>query len=221
MRTTALIALFGIFLLVQAAEFVPFGESALNPMFKEKKSAVILFTSNQQGADVMQDTASGDEEDRVYTVVDEQGNAEHYNRFAEYLGISVAEAQLVVLKEGKKKYVTPATDLSGESIADFTSKVDAGEVKRFLKSAAPVENDVAPVKTLVGSNYEELVNGDEREFLVKVYAPWCGHCKKIAPEFVAAAEAISANPNIVLAEFDGTLNEVDNLDYSGFPTLFW
>ena len=38
---------------------------------------------------------------------------------------------------------------------------------------------------------------------------------------MAAAEAISANPNIVLAEFDGTLNEVDGLDYSGFPTLFW
>ena len=61
------------------------------------------------------------------------------------------------------------------------AKVEAGEVKRFLKSAPVVENDVAPVKTLVGSNYDDMVKGDDREFLVKVYAPWCGHCKKIAP----------------------------------------
>ena len=101
------------------------------------------------------------------------------------------------------------------------SKVEAGEVKRFLKSAPEVENDQAPVKTLVGSNFQEMVKGDDREFLVKVYAPWCGHCKKIAPEYVAAAEAIINNPKIVLAEFDGTLNEVDDLDYTGFPTLFW
>ncbi len=53
--------------------------------------------------------------------------------------------------------------------------------------------------------------GDEREFLVKIYAPWCGHCKTIAPHFVAAAEEIANNPNIVLAEFDGTLNEAEGV----------
>lgn len=90
-----------------------------------------------------------------------------------------------------------------------------------MKSAPIPENDVAPVKTLVGNNFKDVVLSDEREFLVKIYAPWCGHCKTIAPEFVAAAEAIANNPNIVLAEFDGTLNEVEGLDISGYPTLFW
>lgn len=57
--------------------------------------------------------------------------------------------------------------------------------------------------------------------LLKVYAPWCGHCKKIAPEFEAAAEALAHNKNIILADFDGTLNEVESIQIKGYPTIFW
>jgi thiol-disulfide isomerase/thioredoxin len=57
--------------------------------------------------------------------------------------------------------------------------------------------------------------------LLKIYAPWCGHCKTIAPHFEAAAQAIKKNPNVILANFDGTLNEFEGLEISGYPTLYW
>jgi thiol-disulfide isomerase/thioredoxin len=60
-------------------------------------------------------------------------------------------------------------------------------VKPFLKSAPISEDNGDAVKTLVGKNYKEIIYGDDREYLVKIYAPWCTHCKQIAPEFKAAA----------------------------------
>jgi thiol-disulfide isomerase/thioredoxin len=94
-------------------------------------------------------------------------------------------------------------------------------LKPFLKSAPIPEDNGAAVRTLVGKNYREVINGDDKEYLVKIYAPWCTHCKTIAPHFVAAAEALRGNPNIVLAEFDGTLNEVDGLNTEGYPTVYF
>jgi protein disulfide-isomerase A1 len=73
----------------------------------------------------------------------------------------------------------------------------------------------------VGNNFRDVIFGDQREYLVKFYAPWCGHCKKIAPDYLAAAKALASNPNIVLAEFDGSLNEVEGVEISGYPTILW
>lgn len=128
---------------------------------------------------------------------------------------------LVVLQQARDKFVAQPEDLTEEGIEAFIARVQAGEVSKLLKSAPIPENDDAAVKTLVGKNFKPLVFGDDKEYLVKIYAPWCGHCKTIAPEYEAAAEALASNPNIVLAELDGTLNEVEGLDISGYPTLLW
>ena len=54
-----------------------------------------------------------------------------------------------------------------------------------------------------------------------VYAPWCGHCKSMKPAYEQLAKALSVNPNIVIAKIDGTKNELKELQYEGFPTLYW
>ena len=55
--------------------------------------------------------------------------------------------------------------------------------------------------------------------MVKFYAPWCGHCKTLAPHYEEAARRISNNPNILLVKVDSTENEISGLDIQGFPTL--
>ena len=92
-----------------------------------------------------------------------------------------------------------------------------------MKSAPIPESNDEAVKVVVGKNFKEMVLDHEKEVLVKFYAPWCGHCKTLAPHYEEAAKKLAAkNPNIILVKVDSTENEVADVEIQGFPTLkFW
>ena len=60
---------------------------------------------------------------------------------------------------------------------------------------------------------------DTKDVLVEFYAPWCGHCKKIAPIYDELAKNLKHNKNLIIAKVDSTLNEVQEVSIKGFPTI--
>jgi len=77
------------------------------------------------------------------------------------------------------------------------------------------------VYVLTDSNFDEFINS--RPFvLVEFYAPWCGHCKKLTPEYASAASVLaSQSANVVLAKVDATEQKeaAGKFEIQGFPTL--
>ena len=120
------------------------------------------------------------------------------------------------------KYKFDADEINKDTLASFVSRVKAGEIEQFLKSAPVPESNDEPVKVIVGSTFKSTILDSDKEFLLKFYTPSCGHCKNLAPHYDWAAKLLANNPNIVLVKVDSTENEVANVDIQGFPTLkFW
>eukprot|EP00262_Sarcandra_glabra_P018747 TRINITY_DN684_c0_g1_i1.p1 TRINITY_DN684_c0_g1~~TRINITY_DN684_c0_g1_i1.p1 ORF type:complete len:577 (+),score=126.14 TRINITY_DN684_c0_g1_i1:133-1863(+) len=77
------------------------------------------------------------------------------------------------------------------------------------------EKDVVVLKE---GNFSEFIENNQY-VMVEFYAPWCGHCQALAPEYAAAATALKGET--VLAKVDAT--EENDLamkyDVQGFPTV--
>ncbi|XP_037945854.1 protein disulfide-isomerase A3-like [Teleopsis dalmanni] len=85
--------------------------------------------------------------------------------------------------------------------------------------ALAAEQDVLE---LGDDNFESTLKSQETT-LVMFYAPWCGHCKRLKPEYAKAAELVkNDDPPITLAKVDCTeagKETCSKFSVSGYPTL--
>ncbi len=66
-------------------------------------------------------------------------------------------------------------------------------------SRARVKKASSPVVVLDNSNFDKVVDGS-KHVLAEFYAPWCGHCKSLAPKYDQLAKLYAGESDVVIAK---------------------
>lgn len=82
---------------------------------------------------------------------------------------------------------------------------------------------VASLIDLTDKTFEKTVINADHPTLVKFYAPWCGHCKKMGPDYDQLASVYTHTDAVEIARYNGDENRKFTKKYGvqGFPTLKW
>lgn len=75
------------------------------------------------------------------------------------------------------------------------------------------------VVELTAANFNEKVLKSNSLWLVEFYAPWCGHCKNLAPEWAKVAKALKGIAKVGAVDMDKHQSVGAPYSIQGFPTI--
>lgn len=205
---------------------INFNDDSVETIFHKKKSTIFFFRDDQSA--------------EQKTLVEEFNKAAIINKgkllfsvsgirdgmqkkVADYVGVASTPKILIVDFQGnavdKYQYAGSSSEFTADQITNFINDFKAKKLHKFLKSEdIPATND-EPVKVVVGKNFNEIVRDSDDDVLLEFYAPWCGHCKQLAPKYDELAKDLKDVKGLVIAKIDSTQNEIDGVSVSGFPTI--
>ncbi|GAB0087000.1 Protein disulfide-isomerase [Sergentomyia squamirostris] len=192
----------------------------------EIKNHLLFFLSKEKGdfekyAEPAKDVAKNFREQVLFVSIN--SDEEDHQRILEFFGMKKEEVpacRLIHLEEDMAKYKPEKNDLSPEYVKEFVQSFLDGKLKQHLLTQdLPEDWDKEPVKVLVSTNFDAVVLNKEKDAFVEFYAPWCGHCKQLAPIWEQLAEKFKDNENVVIGKMDATANELEHTKITSFPTL--
>jgi protein disulfide isomerase len=128
---------------------------------------------------------------------------------------------MLVQVSGSVKKFKYDRGISTDEIVKYIKDWKNGKIEQYFKSQDIPESNDEAVKTIVGKNYREEILNTNRDVLIEFYAPWCGHCKQIAPIYESVAQKLAGNKNILIAKVDATANEIPGVNIRGYPTIYF
>jgi len=204
---------------------ITFSEDYIEPIFGEQQPAMVLFTEEDSSSYQTAFAEAAKENQGEILFVTSGVSEGIQSRLGEFIGVEKGDLpQLRIIKPAesmmKFNYEGDVANLTGADVNKFLADFKADKLQPHLKSEAipePMTNEGLTV--LVGKSFDDVVKDATKDVLVKYYAPWCGHCKTLAPIWDELAADVMDIDDLVIAKFDSTANEVAGLEIKGFPTL--
>ncbi|XP_039787770.1 protein disulfide isomerase-like 1-4 isoform X1 [Panicum virgatum] len=114
----------------------------------------------------------------------------------------------------------PGNDPDGDDDGDYDDLFEDQD----LPDQQP-QIDETHVVVLTAANFSSFLAAT-RHVLVEFYAPWCGHCQELAPDYAAAASHLAAHhsqSHLALSKVDATEDTdlAHKYDVQGFPTILF
>ncbi|GBF96497.1 hypothetical protein Rsub_09839 [Raphidocelis subcapitata] len=93
-------------------------------------------------------------------------------------------------------------------------------IAALLACGAFADEDANSVLKLTEDNYDDAIS-DGKVYFIKYFAPWCGHCKRLAPTWAELAETYKNHDSIQIAHVDCTTDRdvCSDAEIKGYPTL--
>uniref|UniRef100_A0A453C0R5 Protein disulfide-isomerase n=1 Tax=Aegilops tauschii subsp. strangulata TaxID=200361 RepID=A0A453C0R5_AEGTS len=150
------------------------------------------------------------------------GDVSTADRAFEYFGLKESDVPLLLVLASTGKYLNPT--MEPDQLIPWMKQyiVEYGNLTPYVKSEPiPKVND-QPVKVVVADNIDEIVFNSGKNVLLEFYAPWCGHCRKLAPILEEVAVSLQDDEDVVIAKMDGTANDIPtDFAVEGYPALYF
>ena len=136
----------------------------------------------------------------------------------DYNGARSAQAIINYMFDRAKDIVNKRMGQATNTNSNQKTNTNSNNNNNNQQKKKPPSSD-KDVLVLDDKNFDETIFKSKEMFIVAFYAPWCGHCQKLLPEWNAAATQLKGQ--IKLAKVDATVNQqlASRYQIQGYPTI--